>query len=262
MLSLYAESGMKPLSTFCGIKALNTCLCILVSPTHLKHDEAVLINGWDEDGVQQNEGFLERMHYLCTLSEIPTENIMPEIISQCPTWRMNNISYCDELFTIEKGNVSAAASQRMYENHKRMHRYTICVYTDGSKTRDKVAFAFWHQQTTVQRIQVHASVSTAELHAIFYSLNYIQNLSPSPVAIYLDSKSAIMAIIALNSSNPLVQLIRSRIESSDRQIGFCWVPSHIGVHGNELVDETARQAITQEEVVEVEILRSDLKSYY
>ena len=95
VLSLYTESGLKSLSTNWGIKALNTYLRILASPTHPKHDETVLVNWRDEDGVQQNGGFLERMHYLCTLSETPTENIMPEIMSRCSPWQINNTSCCD-----------------------------------------------------------------------------------------------------------------------------------------------------------------------
>ena len=203
------------MSTFRGIKTLDTYLRILANPTHPKNDEAVLINGRDSDVVQRNGGFLEQMLYLCTLSKTPTENIMQEIVSRCPLWRINNI--CDELFTVEKGSISAAVFRRIYENHKRIHRYTISAYTDGSKTRERVALAFRQQQMTVQRIQAHASEFTAELYAIYYSLNYIQGLPPSPVTICFDSKSAIMGIVSLNSE----QLIRSRIAALDRQIKVC-----------------------------------------
>ena len=261
VLSLYAESGMKPPSTFRGIKVINTYLRILASPTNIMHEQALRITEQEQDNVMHNKGFLFRMHDLSTQIDTPIENIMTEVISPVPPWTITNISYCKDLFGIEKDKIPGTLFRRIYEEHKNIHRYTTNIYTDGSKTRDGVAFAFSHQQVNTRRIQAHASIFTAELYAIYYSLNYVQELPPSPVTICTDSKSAIFAISALNSPNPLVQRIRNRIAASNREVCFCWVPSHIGVQGNEQVDRAAREAITREEVEEVDIPRSDLKCY-
>ena len=125
---------------------------------------------------------------------------MTEVISSVPPWTITNISCWKELFSIEKDKISGTSFRRIYEEHKNIHRYTTNIYTDGSKISDGVAFAFSHQQVNVRRIQAHASIFTAELYAIYYSLNYLQEL-PSPVTICIDSEC--------NSVNFIAQFFKS-----------------------------------------------------
>ena len=42
---------------------------------------------------------------------------------------------------------------------------------------------------------------------------------------------------------------------------ICWVPSHIGFHGNESADKLAVQATTQALSTQLEQTRSDLEAY-
>ena len=54
-----------------------------------------------------------------------------------------------------------------------------------------------------------------------------------------------MALRSFNPSDPLVQDILTRLTSLDRvgkSIQFCWIPSHVGITGNELADAAAKRA--------------------
>ena len=71
VLSLYAESGMKPPSTFRDIKVMNTYLQMLGSPTNPMHEKALIITEQEQDNVRHNKCFLYRMHHLSTQMETP-----------------------------------------------------------------------------------------------------------------------------------------------------------------------------------------------
>ena len=102
-------------------------------------------------------------------------------------------------------------------------------------------------ETLKFKMPQYSSTFTGELYAILEALNYIlQNKCPQ-VAIISDSLSAILAIKPIFSQNPIIQRIKKvlhNIKSLKNKVVIVWVPSHIGIPGNELADKTARSAIT------------------
>ena len=62
--------------------------------------------------------------------------------------------------------------------------------------------------------------------------------------IYSDSKSSIQAIQLINSTHPIVaKILRTLVRlTREKTVKFCWVPSHVGVAGNEKVDGEANRA--------------------
>ena len=198
------------------------------------------------------------------LVNTPAEDVLIEVQSATPPWKIDNITYCDELFGISMDNVAPRAFRRLYEEHKENHRYSLTIYTDGSKTGEGVAFAYKHQQEDAQKIQPHTSIFTGELYAIYYALNSAQqNPHPHlPITICTDSRGAIQAIVSLNNRNSLVQCVRNKIVTLNRQVCLCWVPSRVGVRSNEDVDKAAREATGRQQITEMGLPRSDITSYY
>ena len=261
LLSLYAESGVKPLSTYREVKMLNTYLRILANPTHPLHETAAEYEEMEEEDEWEpsSKGYLERVKILRRTVDIPTGDLLREVESPNPQWNIAGVNRCSDLFEIKKKDLQPVTFRRLFQQHSQIHRYTSRIYTDGSKTNDGVGFAYYHQQSTAHTIPEHASAYTAELYAIYYCLNFIHGLPPAPVTICTDSRSAILAINSVYPRNPLVMLIKNRIHNLGREITFCWVPSHVGVTENERADEAARAVIGRQDITAVALPRSDIK---
>ena len=95
------------------------------------------------------------------------------------------------------------------------------VYTDGSKTKDGVAFAIagYKQRRTFasesRKIRNEASIFTAELYAILLAVQRTRHFDNQDVTIISDSKSSIQAITNTYSKNSIVNLIKERIYEID-----------------------------------------------
>ena len=70
------------------------------------------------------------------------------------------------------------------------------------------------------------------------------------------------AIKKFNSFHPLVQKVQEwlfRISCRHKSVCFCGVPSHVGIHGNELADREAKYAALSADITFDKLPPSDLK---
>lgn len=128
------------------------------------------------------------------------------------------------------------------------------IFSDGSKESIGSGAAFYDPQAEIRiKFQIEANISTmhSELIAISEALSYALSVDHSNFVILSDSKSA-LAHLARISSNirglPIAFNILesiSRLQSSSKSVVLQWIPSHIGIMGNEVVDLAARQAVTE-----------------
>ena len=119
-------------------------------------------------------------------------------------------------------------------------------FTDGSKGAESVGCAFVSGTTSRRfRLPDTTSIFTAELYAIYQVLKHIRRHNYSRCLIVTDSASSVMALRGQMVSSSLVlktlQLLTSiHMESGD--IKLLWVPSHVGIQGNEKADAAAKVA--------------------
>ncbi|XP_023216832.1 uncharacterized protein LOC111619354 [Centruroides sculpturatus] len=126
-------------------------------------------------------------------------------------------------------------------------RNLIPIYTDGSKSDDYVGSAFVCQDDIMaEQIALNFSIFSAELHAIYLALKYINRKGYCCCVIYTDSVSALQALNSCDpSSHSIVIKIRKlfcHLIASNFFVKFCWVPGHVGIKGNEEADAAAKAA--------------------
>ncbi|XP_044745062.1 uncharacterized protein LOC123306925 [Coccinella septempunctata] len=139
------------------------------------------------------------------------------------------------------------------------------LYTDASKDEQGIACSIINESNAPVSYKLPSicSIHTGELFAIYKSL--CSPLIPGQkLAILTDSLSSIESIDNIYSKNPLVQQILERCHTlkakENISTTIIWIPSHIGVTGNEATDQAANQARTSDLPVTQIQLHTDLKN--
>jgi ribonuclease HI/exonuclease III len=143
------------------------------------------------------------------------------------------------------------------------YKDTLHIYTDGSKMTesDRVAAAFYVEDIDyghAERLQDGSTIYEAELAAIQLAIVWLKTANSQnkqPVTILTDSLSVVESIKTTRSisrPNTLADLLTS-IGKLQCTVTFVWIPSHVGIPGNDRVDELAKIGTTRKEI---EILSS------
>jgi len=116
------------------------------------------------------------------------------------------------------------------------------IYTDASKVTDSTTFVVvdCNQKSIAGgRLPSYNSIFTAEAFAIFKACHFASE-NAGEFVVCTDSLSSIFALRNFNHNDPTVQEIRNIVSSHPRKITTLWVPSHQGIHGNDLADKAAQ----------------------
>ena len=88
--------------------------------------------------------------------------------------------------------------------------------------------------------------------ALIAALKHIHNKGYQRTVVLNDSLSALQSLQTYQTSRPdLLNTILTLLHKStqrNQRIQFQWIPSHVGIRGNETVDNTAKQALSHNDL--------------
>lgn len=134
------------------------------------------------------------------------------------------------------------------------------LYTDASIENNNIGIAFYDpQEETNMRFKSNYKISImyAELIALAEALSYIETINFDRFVIFTDSKSALQHLTRCTSTfrgtpiaNTIIEII-FKLKSLSKNVLLQWIPSHVGIVGNEKVDIYAKEAGSDGNVINV-----------
>ena len=143
-----------------------------------------------------------------------------------------------------------------------LYRDHLQIFTDGSVGDGGVGAAFSIPALGIERQYSlpRVSIFVAELVAIQKALQYLRSQGPPgrPVVILSDSLAALTAIQRESGTRTdlvgdILDLAHYLLRERDLDLSLQWVPSHVGVRGNELADRAAKSAALGSEAVALDL---------
>jgi kelch-like protein 2/3 len=163
-----------------------------------------------------------------------------------PPWQQGHIRCCYALLDFSKhDNPDHIVRQCFLDHNHQAHANSNAIFTDGSKSNGEVGCAAVCAGVIQRRLPGRSTVFTSELMAILISLEALSRYRNQSYVIFTDSLSSMKAMESCGSQHPLVsQIHQSLIGLCNRRVFvcFCWVPSHVGIPGNEEADRAAKAA--------------------
>ena len=101
----------------------------------------------------------------------------------------------------------------------------------------------------IERLSDKSSIFSAEFHALYLALDLVETAVDDErnFIIFSDSKSALQAISGQDWTHPLVLYILERlhwlVQYQEKRMLFYWIPSHVGIRGNEKADTAAKAGL-------------------
>lgn len=120
------------------------------------------------------------------------------------------------------------------------------IFTDGSKDgKNSGSACVTNTGTHTCRLPDNASIFSAEIKAIDLALNHIEQSTSRDFIIFSDSLSVLQSLNSRQLDNSLLTdiLLKYNYLSDLNNIVFCWLPSHVGIKGNEKADIAAKSAL-------------------
>ena len=208
--------------------------------------------------------FSIRFQKLVTQAQINTEHIEEDPFPNIPPWLLTHPEVNLDLANFKKETTTNEKYLKEWEILENKYKRHIFLFTDGSKDDTSVGAAVHSKKLgdSCCGLNPKASVYTAECYAIEMALKTIEKSNKTNFAIFSDSLSCLQAIDRSDKDHRITK-IREKLHklSNKKNIILCWIPSHIGIPGNEEADRIAKVGLEIENPTKMKIRHSDFKQH-
>ena len=182
---------------------------------------------------------------------IKPESIIQNIEEDIPPWTYRYPDVDLTISSLKKSLNTPEIYMEIFLKCIEKHKDYTKLYTDGSKDGSKVGCAVFEKQFSAKlRLPNNASIFTAEAKAIDLALSYISQHNKDKFAIFSDSLSVLTSLKNRSTNNILIKNLILRFHNilSTKSIKLIWIPSHVGICGNETVDSLAKESLKSQPI--------------
>ena len=184
-----------------------------------------------------------------------------------PPWLLKTPEVLLDLTNLDKGSTNNLVYQQYFGAFIEDYSNYEKIFTDGSKSDDAVGAASVtgkdFKRVFKARLPSCSSIFSAELKALQLALRMIYQSKRDKFVVLSDSLSALIAIKERKLDHPyLVDFFEQYCElvKEGKKITLAWVPSHVGIKGNEAADQAAKEALDEMLPADMRTKFSDLKA--
>lgn len=163
-----------------------------------------------------------------------------------PPWTLQLPTIDLTLSKSKKTDTSNYAYRLEYQKIMDRYNNSTHIYTDGSKTNNNVGCSAIIDSCKIKyKLPGITSNFTAETFAIGVALNHIVQSKEENFLLFTDSLSAIKSLSTLYTKDDVIktaQFTSTLIKNQNKNVVVVWIPSHIGIKGNEEADRAAKEA--------------------
>lgn len=235
IMPLNLRREMQNMSYFCKLASL---------PKHLNND---LVNKDNEFSQRPSTAKPARSRFVNNADkfQIGCDNILRDISTISP-WTIKKPCINLSLSRWKKELTPPSTYRNLLSEEMMKYEGWHTIYTDGSKVENGVGASFVHNnETYMWSLDINCSVYTAEVYAIWQALLFISFSPLKKCLICTDSLSALTSInkTLTNSYLPkqILELL-THLTLIGTNVHLLWIPSHMGILGNEEADSAAKIA--------------------
>ena len=170
-----------------------------------------------------------------------------------PSWKLSKPVINLSMTSLKKDTTPESVYRQRFFEQSVNYKHFDKIFTDGSLKGEKAAAAAVSNTNFNHPIELHlpnrSSVYIAELRAILLALKHVYQSNSTHSLIISDSFSALQSISSRKITHPILVEIHNLLYELDllwKTVVFMWVPSHVGIHGNTLVDKAAKDALNHD----------------
>lgn len=265
--SLYAEAAEPPLAVRRQFLACQHIAKLRSNPGHPTYKTVFrprLANRYDRNPRLKKPFGIRVRNTIITELDLTLPQVMVRKTTQIPPWLVPRPNINWDLAEMTKGETIPCLYTNFFLEVLANYQDAIHIYTDGSKNGQDVGCAFVIEDDMYTFcIHEYTSVFTSELMAIEKALEYCATDKNTHYVIVSDSKSALQAITKIYPKDQIIRKIHdkmARLYFLGKEINFIWVPSHVGILGNEKADKAAKEAAEKTHWDIEEVTSADLQN--
>ena len=194
--------------------------------------------------------FFERHQESINESHIDLDMLAPCKVPAQEPWLLSEPIIDLDLTTTSKAHTLPSAYKALFKEKAEEYRDHTHIYTDGSKIDEKVgAASTWEYGTLKTRLPDKCTIFSAEAVALINALKIVKASQLRQFTIFTDSLSCLQSIQNEDINNQLILTFLEQYTQCTlrgKYIVLCWIPSHIGIPGNEMADKYAKEAIDED----------------